>query len=158
MRRPNHHGFRRLQRCEGGFTLGEVLITIVLMGIVFAIASSTWFNVVEGRRVDSAANQLAADLRVAHSTATNRLAPQAVSLTAGSNEYTMTGSPGRDLDDDPNRNLVTVDTTVTITFRPDGSAEPAGAPITFRVSSADDANMFHDIEIRPETSRVQIDP
>jgi prepilin-type N-terminal cleavage/methylation domain-containing protein len=58
---------------ERGFTLAEVMITIIMMGIVFAIASSTWFGVVESRRVDSATNQLAADLRQAHSRATNRL-------------------------------------------------------------------------------------
>ncbi len=51
-------------RCEQGFTLPEVLITIVLMSIAFAIASSTWFNIVESREVDSAANQVAGDLRL----------------------------------------------------------------------------------------------
>ena len=30
---------------ERGFTLIEVMLTIVIMGIVFAIASSTWFGV-----------------------------------------------------------------------------------------------------------------
>jgi prepilin-type N-terminal cleavage/methylation domain-containing protein len=41
-----------------GFTLPEVMITIVLIWIVMAIASSTWFGVVESRAVDSAADQL----------------------------------------------------------------------------------------------------
>ena len=58
---------------ERGFTLIEVIVTIIIMGIVFAIASSIWFGVVESRRVDSATNQLAADLRLAHTRATNRL-------------------------------------------------------------------------------------
>ena len=58
---------------ERGFTLIEVMVIIIIMGIVFAIASSTWFGVVESRRVDSATNQLAADLRLAHTSATNRL-------------------------------------------------------------------------------------
>jgi len=49
------------------------MAAILIMGIVFAIASSTWFGVVEGRQVDSATNQLTADLRQAHSRATNRL-------------------------------------------------------------------------------------
>ena len=51
---------------ERGFTLVEVMIVIILMGIVFAIASSSWFGAAESRRVDSATNQLAADLRLAH--------------------------------------------------------------------------------------------
>ncbi len=64
---------RVLGKNERGFTLPEVLIVIVLMGIVLAIASSSWFGLVERRAVDSAANQLAADLRLAHSSATNQL-------------------------------------------------------------------------------------
>ncbi len=60
-------------RNEQGFTLPEVLITIILMGLVFAIATTTWQSVTQGRAVDSAANQLAADLRLAHSSATNQL-------------------------------------------------------------------------------------
>ncbi len=65
---------RVLRKTERGFTLPEVMITIVLLGIVLAIASSTWFGLVERRAVDSAANQLAADMRLAHSSATNQLA------------------------------------------------------------------------------------
>ena len=63
-----------------GFTLPEVMITIVILGILFAIASSTWQSVVEGRNVDSAANQLGADLRLANSKATNQLAEWRVVL------------------------------------------------------------------------------
>ena len=64
---------RGLWQHEHGFTLAEVMITIVIMGIVFAIASSTWFGVVESRRVDSATNEMVAELRLAHTRATNRL-------------------------------------------------------------------------------------
>src|SRR5215216_158320 len=59
---------------ERGFTLVEVLVTTIMMLIVFGIASSTWFKVVESRRVDSATNQVVADLRLAHTQATNHLA------------------------------------------------------------------------------------
>ena len=69
---------------ERGFTLIEVVTVIAILGIVLAISSSSWFGVVEGRQVDSATNQLAADLRQAHSRAINRLAPQTVDLTDGS--------------------------------------------------------------------------
>src|SRR5215204_2460821 len=77
---------------ERGFTLVEVIITIILMGIVFAIASSMWFGAIESRRVDSATNQLVADLRRAHTRAINRLAYQTVTLSTESSEYTMTGA------------------------------------------------------------------
>lgn len=51
----------------------EILTVILLMGIVFAIATSSWQNITQSRRVDSAANQLAADMRLANSSATNQL-------------------------------------------------------------------------------------
>ncbi len=65
---------------ERGFTLPEVLITIVIMGIILAIASSSWFGVVERRGVESATNQLMADLRLAHTNAINRLSTWGVVL------------------------------------------------------------------------------
>lgn len=60
---------------EGGFTLPEVMIVIVIMGILFSIATASWFGLVESRAVDSATNQVASDLRLAHTAATNRLEP-----------------------------------------------------------------------------------
>lgn len=59
--------------CQRGFTLPEVLTVIVLMGVIFAIASSTWSGLIESRRVTGATNQLMADMRLAHTSATNQL-------------------------------------------------------------------------------------
>ena len=70
MRQLKHHDSLRDER---GFTLPEVLIVIVIMGIVLAIASGSWFGLVENRRVESATNQMVSDLRLAHTRATNRL-------------------------------------------------------------------------------------
>lgn len=61
----------------------EVLITILLLGILLGIASSTWFSVVESRTVDSAANQLASDLRLANTRATNQLTDWRVQIFVG---------------------------------------------------------------------------
>lgn len=65
---------------ERGFTLPEVLVTILIMGILFSIASASWFDLIESRRVTSATNQLAADLRLAHTSSTNQLATWRVVL------------------------------------------------------------------------------
>jgi len=65
--------YRSAWKDGAGFTLPEVLIVIVILGILAGIAIPSWFGIVEGRRVDSAANQVAADLRLAHGRATNQL-------------------------------------------------------------------------------------
>ncbi len=143
---------------ERGFTLGEVLITIVIMGIVFAIASSTWQGTIESRQVDSATNQLAADLRLAHTQATNRLVKYQVVLTNGSSGYQV-GPAGslktRTLPDD-----VKISTVLsTIEFKPDGSvtgpAETANEIVVSKASPA--AAPQHGIRINPATSRVKVD-
>ena len=149
--------WREALKDEHGFTLIEVLITIVLIGMVMAIASSTWFGAIESRRVDSATNQLVSDLRLAHSKATNRLLPQTVELSAGSSEY-VTGTGNRDLDDASDDDLVSVEEDSTIVFSPDGGAQVTGAnPI--RVQSTNDTtNKFHRIDVNTVTSRIKIDP
>ena len=163
---------QRAWREERGFTLIELLLVILIMGIVFAMASSSWFRAIESRRVDTGTNRLAADLRHAHSRAINRLQPQTVGLTAGSSKYTIgptasscsvnPANPGcseADLDDFPGTNVVVVNTSAAITFNSDGSATlPGGAAtLTRRVSSADGAPA-HDITINAATSRVQVAP
>ena len=119
---------------ESGITLIELTMVIILMGLVFAIANSMWFGAIESRRVDSATNQLAADLRQAHTRAINRLADQTVILTAGNSEYTLPGGVTDDLDDNdspgPVGDVVYVTaatTTTTIVFKGDGSAQVTGA-------------------------------
>jgi prepilin-type N-terminal cleavage/methylation domain-containing protein len=60
-------------RDERGFTLPEALATVAILGILLAIAIIVWLGLVESRRVDAAANQLASDLRLAHTSAANQL-------------------------------------------------------------------------------------
>lgn len=62
-----------LWKDERGFTLPELMTTIAILGILIAIAIIIWLGILERRRVDAAANQLAADMRLAHSSATNQL-------------------------------------------------------------------------------------
>jgi len=155
---------------ERGFTLIEVLVTIILMLIVFGIASSTWFKVVESRRVDSATNQVVADLRFAHTQATNHLTDSsfvvpADPVPAGVVDPLSTyqvGPPG-DLDtmtlpgDDQGTPKTKILSATTITFHSDGSAEidPAG-DITVTTTDDDPDDPFHTINVNTVTSRVKI--
>jgi prepilin-type N-terminal cleavage/methylation domain-containing protein len=169
---------RGFWQSEQGFSILEVAIVITVMTIVLAIASSTWFDAVESRRVDSATNQVVSDLHLAHTTATNRLANHEVRLTANSNTYqigptpdddpdtpdqfetrTLVGMEGLDPDEDTEGTIGTPvsDTTLTIVFEPDGSASatPAESPICFQVQSADGAP-FNTIEINTTTSMIEV--
>jgi type II secretion system protein H len=171
---------------ERGFTLAEMMITILIMGILAAIAIPTWWSMVESRRVDSATNQLAADLRQAHSKAINRLAPQTVALTAGNSEYTITGAADPlDLDDCDAEDVEMVrcndeDVVVvnpgfpelSVAFCPDGSAEiPLNAPACDAAPPAGSATTItvglppnplqepnHTIQINHVTSRIRVVP
>ncbi len=159
---------------ERGFTLSELIIVIIIMGIVFTTASFTWFGAIESRRVDSATNQVVADLRLAHSQATNRLIDSTFDVpSANSSTYTIEAAgdtdirtlPGRALPGDAQETPKTkIVEDTTIVFKPDGTAEidplpdpadPAGGDITVAALDNDPA---HTIEVNPVTSRVQVDP
>lgn len=158
--------FRRFWQSERGFTLAEVMVTITIMGIFAAVAIPAWGYFVEARQVDSATNQMVSELRLAHTSATNRLANQEVHLTADSATYqigpsggtlktnTLLALEGDDVDSP------VVDTTLIIVFEPDGSASatpapPEGSPITFGIH-APDGSPCHTIELNTVTSRVEV--
>jgi prepilin-type N-terminal cleavage/methylation domain-containing protein len=73
-------------RDERGFTLPELLTTIVILGILIAIAVILLLGILERRKVDAAANQLAADMRLAHTSATNQLTDWRVVLVPNRGE------------------------------------------------------------------------
>ena len=148
-----------LGKNERGFTLPEVMITIVLIGIVMAIASSTWFGVVESRRVDSAADQLASDLRLAHSRATNQLVAWEVRISSDSSttyQLVKLSSPevvaDRSLPDGTQ-----VVSATTVRFTPDGTASVvsgAGSPITVRASN--NTSKSQTVQFNTATSRIRV--
>ena len=141
---------------ERGFTLIEVMVTIIVMGVVFAIASSTWFGAVESRRVDSATNQVAADLRVAHTRAINRLDDWRIEMDADTRDYRM-GPDGGALSplSLPERTEFLPTSGVSaIVFDPAGGAQITGAG-NIRIA-ADDGSPCHEIGINSVTSRVEV--
>jgi prepilin-type N-terminal cleavage/methylation domain-containing protein len=141
-------------RSEQGFTLPEVLIVIVLMGILLAIASATWFGVIESRKVDSATNQLVSDLRLAHTNAANRLTPWRIEITSDTRTYQI-GPTGGTLSSRslPEGTKLTTEVSI-VEFQPDGAAQLTGSG-NITVAADDDAPS-HVIQVNTSTSRIKI--
>ena len=83
-----------MRRDERGFTLPELLVVILIMGILFAIATVSWQNVIRDRQVTSASNQLLADMRLAHSGASNQLADYRIVYNSAGNQVTCGTATG----------------------------------------------------------------
>src|SRR5215217_5877843 len=64
---------RDVRRDEWGFTLQELMTVVAILGILIAIAVIVFLALLERWRVEAAASQFAADLRLAHGRATNQL-------------------------------------------------------------------------------------
>lgn len=121
-------------RSERGFTLPEVLITIVILGILVAIAIPTWQGVVNSRKMDSAANQFASDLRLANNRATNRLEDWKIVFStrvADNSDYKLVSEGGTEINRSLPEGTVVLNTEVnenvstrTIVFSTRGSASP----------------------------------
>ena len=165
---------------ERGFTLVEVTIVIIIMGLVFAIASSAWLGAIGSRKVDTATNQVAADLRLANTQATNRLTDSTFVTEAGTipdtvpdevvprlEEYPLSTyevGPAGALAFDWLPEGTQIATATNIVFKANGSAQvvsgpaAAGGIITITVRSSNDAANSHTIQINTTTSRIKVVP
>ena len=149
-----HHGSWQSER---GFTITEVMIVIAIMGIVLAIASSTWFGFVESREVDSATNQMVSELRLAHTRATNRLTNWRVQWTSGSANYQVGPGSSTGFVGTPSSRSLEEGTKLTgaitaVVFNPDGTAQISG---NIKVAAAD-GSPCREIEVNTVTSRTKV--
>jgi type IV fimbrial biogenesis protein FimT len=150
---------------ERGFTLPELLIVIVLLGIMAAIAIPVWWGVVESRNVDSAANQVAADLRLAHTRASNRLETWTFEVDSTNPASYRIRSAGEVRDRSlPDGTRLSSGAVARVEFSSRGTATPfngagsqlATSPIEVTVSAAD-GGQPRAVEINRATSRVEVD-
>ena len=113
--------------------------------------------------MDSATNKVVADLRLAHSRATNRLADH--NFVAPSGTVPVGVDPSLTYQTGPTGTPVLnrlpdgtqIAAATTIVFKADGSAQVTGAnAITVRSSSGTSNN--HTIEVNTTTSRIEVVP
>lgn len=121
---------------------------IIVMGIVLAIATSSWFGVVRSRNVDSAIIQVVADLRLAHSQATNRLSEYKFFVGATGSAYQVGPTSGTLVTKSlPDGTRILAPASVDIRFRADGSDAVTSGPNPITVQSSVDTNKNHPIQI-----------
>jgi prepilin-type N-terminal cleavage/methylation domain-containing protein len=171
---------------ERGFTLPEVLITIAIMGILAAIAIPSWQSITEGSRVDSATNQFASDLRLAHTRASNQLTDWRVVYTIGQRDYKLVklqapypaASPpvvvetisrslpegarifsstnGTDPSGTGTVSPSVAGTTITVEFNSDGTARALSGVSGTTTVGSESGNATHDVTFVNATSRIKI--
>ena len=91
MPRPN-----RDRTGRGGFTLVELGIVVLIIGIMVAAAAPRFADSLVYYRAEAAAKRIEADLKLARKQAITSSSTQAVDFVTGSNRYILTGMEHHD--------------------------------------------------------------
>lgn len=81
----------RLTGLRHGFSLVELAIVVMIMGIAASVAVPSYFYALARGRVDAAARRIVADLAMAQTSAEITSHSQAVQFSAAGNSYVLTG-------------------------------------------------------------------
>jgi prepilin-type N-terminal cleavage/methylation domain-containing protein len=127
-------------RNNKGFTLAETLISIMVLGILAAIAAPSFITWYENRKIDNVLTDLEGAIREAQSTSIRRSQACLVTITSdditaapanclptGTREISPTGS---------NRNIAVAVTTNTVSFSPDGTTLNTEPFVVYRADNA----------------------
>ncbi len=76
---------------RAGFTLVELVITVLIMGILAAVAAPKFADTLHRTRVESAAKRIKVDLGLARQNAISRSSTQTVQFTPATDDYTLPG-------------------------------------------------------------------
>jgi prepilin-type N-terminal cleavage/methylation domain-containing protein len=125
---------------DKGFTLIEVLITILIMGIMAAIAAPSFMTWVNNKKIDQVATNVEGALKEAQSTAVRKSISCTVSITAtiitATNSCLPSGS--RDIQGSDSNLAIsgTGGTTTTVTFSSLGTVTNTQAFVVYRTDVA----------------------
>lgn len=112
---------KRLAYRSDGVTLIEVLTSIVIAGILMAIALPAFSRLLPGIRLSSAARQIATDLQLAKMRAISQHTAQTVTFSTSTASYTF-GSDTRSLSTLYPGTSITDASSTTTTFTTTGTA------------------------------------
>ena len=76
---------------RAGFTLVEIVITVLIMGILTAVAAPKFADTLHRTRAESAAKRIKVDLGLARQNAISRSLTQTVKFTPATDDYTLPG-------------------------------------------------------------------
>jgi prepilin-type N-terminal cleavage/methylation domain-containing protein len=83
-----------LKRSTAGFTMIEVLVVVVMVGILAAIAAPSWLGYMNNRRMGAARDQVLQSLRQAQEDAKKTRSNRVVSFTVGNTNPSITLGTG----------------------------------------------------------------
>lgn len=92
----NHRTQPATTAVPAGFTLVEMVIVLLIIGIVTAVGAPRMIDALSYHRVESATTRVLADLRLARSHARANSQAQAVQFTTSTDSYTLPGIPSLD--------------------------------------------------------------
>lgn len=121
-----------------GLTIIELMIVIALIAIVLTVAIPSFRDILERRRLEGVANELAIDLQYARTEAVSRQANVVLQTAADGLSYTITGIPLAKTVQLPTG--VTVTANVTRTY--EGFRGTAGGDATIDIASTNTAGQL----------------
>jgi prepilin-type N-terminal cleavage/methylation domain-containing protein len=78
------------RRSTAGFTLPEVLVVVIMIAVLFAIASPSWLSLVNRQRSAAARDQILQGIRLAQNEAVRTRREQTVTFNTAANPPTIT--------------------------------------------------------------------